>query len=312
MYLVTGGAGFIGSNIVDALVSRGEKVRVLDDFSTGRRDNLAAFTDKIEVLQGDIADAAICARAVQGVRFVLHQAALPSVARSMEDPLSTNKTNVHGTLSLLWAAKIAKVERFVYASSSSVYGESPTLPKQEDMPPRPISPYAVSKLTTEYYASVFTQAYQLPTVGLRYFNVFGPRQDPNSHYAAVIPRFITSILAGRAPTIFGDGAQSRDFCFIENVVSANLLACTSTNAVGQVMNIACGSRIDLNELVQKINLLLNTNIVAIHEPTRTGDIKHSLADIERAQRLLGYQVLADFDEGLRRTVAWYQRAEAPQ
>jgi nucleoside-diphosphate-sugar epimerase len=308
MYLVTGGAGFIGSNLVEALVARGEKVRILDDFSTGRRENLAALLKEVEVIEGDVSDIQVCKRALQGVRFVLHQAALPSVARSVEDPLSSNKTNVDGTLSLLWAAKEAKVERFVFASSSSIYGESPTLPKHEEMPPRPISPYAVSKLTTEYYASVFTHAYQLPTVGLRYFNVFGPKQDPNSHYAAVIPKFITSIVAGRAPIIFGDGTQSRDFCFIENVVSANLLACTSTAAIGQSMNIACGGRIDLNELVQKINQLLGTNVAAAYEPPRTGDIKHSVADIEKAKKLLGYKVLADFDEGLRRTVAWYQRA----
>jgi nucleoside-diphosphate-sugar epimerase len=306
MYIVTGGAGFIGSNLVEALVSRGERVRVLDNFSTGRWENLADFQGKIEIIEGDVADLDTCRRAVAGARYVLHQAALPSVARSIEDPIASNRTNVDGTLALLVAARDAGVERVVYASSSSIYGDTPTLPKHEGMTPAPISPYGVSKLVDEYYAGVFTRVYGLKTAGMRYFNVFGPRQDPNSHYAAVIPKFITSILAGEPPTIFGDGTQSRDFCFIANVVSANLLACTSETAVGQVMNVACGDRIDLNALVKKINVLLGTAIAPRYAESRPGDIKHSLADVSRAKELLGYQVLADFDEGLRRTVEWYK------
>jgi nucleoside-diphosphate-sugar epimerase len=228
------------------------------------------------------------------------------VARSVEDPLASNRVNVDGTLSLFVAARDARVERVVYASSSSVYGDTPTLPKVEAMLPQPISPYAVSKLVTEHYGAVFSRIYGLATVGLRYFNVFGPRQDPQSHYAAVIPKFITSLLKGEAPVIFGDGTQSRDFCFIENVVSANLLACTSERAAGQAMNVACGDRIDLNTLVRKLNSLLGTALAPYHSDPRAGDVKHSLADISRAQELLGYRVLADFDEGLRRTVAWYK------
>jgi UDP-glucose 4-epimerase len=307
MYVVTGGAGFIGSNLVEALIARGERVRVLDNFSTGRRENLADLRDKIELIEGDVADLDTCRRAVAGARYVLHQAALPSVARSIEDPIASNRTNVDGTLALLVAARDAGVERVVYASSSSIYGDTPTLPKHEGMAPAPISPYGVSKLVDEYYAGVFTRVYGLKTVGLRYFNVFGPRQDPNSHYAAVIPKFITAIVRGEPPTIFGDGAQSRDFCFIANVVSANLLACTAEAAVGQVMNVACGDRIDLNALVQKINVLLGTAVAPRYAESRPGDIKHSLADVARARELLGYEVLADFDEGLRRTVEWYKK-----
>jgi nucleoside-diphosphate-sugar epimerase len=306
MYLITGGAGFIGSNLVEALLARGESVRVLDNFVTGRRENLAPFAGKFELLEGDIADPATCRAAVRGVRFVLHQAALPSVARSIEDPLATHRTNVDGTVQLFLAARDAGVQRVVYASSSSVYGDTPTLPKHEAMQPNPISPYAVSKLVTEHYASVFGRIYGLETVGLRYFNVFGPRQDPNSHYAAVIPKFIQALLRGESPTIYGDGTQSRDFCFIANVVSANLLACTAPGAAGVVANVACGSRIDLNELVARLQKLLGVSIPATYAPARTGDVKHSLADISRAESALGYRILADLDEGLRQTVAWYQ------
>lgn len=306
MYLITGGAGFIGSNLVETLVARGETVRVLDNFATGRRENLAPFLDKIDLLEGDLADPSTCRAAVRGVRYVLHQAALPSVARSIEDPLSTNRTNVDGTLQLFWAARDAGVQRVVYASSSSVYGETPTLPKHEAMSPAPISPYAVSKLVTEQYAAIFDRLYGLETVGLRYFNVFGPRQDPNSHYAAVIPKFLRAMTQGEPPTIFGDGLQSRDFCFVANVVSANLLACEAPAASGAVMNVACGSRIDLNELVARLNTLLGTSITPLYAPARSGDIKHSLADISRAQELLGYRVLADLDEGLRRTAEWFR------
>ena len=306
MYLITGGAGFIGSNLVEALLARGEKVRVLDNFLTGRRENLAPFQGQFELLEGDIADPSTCRAAVAGARYVLHQAALPSVARSIEDPLATHRTNVDGTVQLFLAARDAGVERVVYASSSSIYGDTPTLPKHEAMIPNPISPYAVSKLVTEQYATVFGRIYGLEAVGLRYFNVFGPRQDPNSHYAAVIPRFIQNLLRGEAPTIYGDGTQSRDFCFIANVVSANLLACTAPGAAGVVANVACGSRIDLNELVARLNALLGTALAPNYAPTRPGDVKHSLADISRAEGALGYQVLADLDEGLRRTVAWYQ------
>ena len=305
-YLVTGGAGFIGSNIVAALVARGERVRVLDDYSTGRRENLALVLDRIELLKGDLRDLKTCRRAAEGVEYVLHQGAVPSVQRSVDDPLASNEANVNGTLNLLVAARDAHVRRVVYASSSSVYGDSPTLPKCEDMPTAPKSPYATSKLAAEHYCRAFTEVYGLETVSLRYFNVFGPRQDPTSEYSAVIPLFIGAMLAGRRPTVYGDGLQSRDFTYVDNNVQANLLAATAPGVAGQTFNIACGERYSLLDLIAALNRILGTDIEPLYGPPRPGDVKHSLADITLAQERLGYVVRVGFEEGLERTVAWYR------
>lgn len=303
IYLVTGAAGFIGSNIVEELVRRGEQVRALDNLSTGRISNLAPFTSSIEFVQGDITDETTLRQAMLGVDYVLHQAALPSVPRSVRDPLSSHEANATGTLKLLIAARDAGVRRVVYASSSSVYGDSPTLPKREDMPTRPLSPYAVNKLAGEEYCKVFTRVYGLPTVALRYFNVFGPRQDPTSQYAAVIPAFISTMLRGGRPTIYGDGLQTRDFTYVSNVVQANLLACQSERAVGLAVNVACGDRISLLDLVASLNTILGAEIRPMFEPERQGDVKHSLADISLAAETLGYQPVVGLEEGLARTAA---------
>jgi UDP-glucose 4-epimerase len=305
-YLVTGGAGFIGSNIVQALLARGESVRVLDNFATGRRQNLTEFGSRIELIEGDIRDRAVAARAVEGVDYVLHQAALGSVPRSVQDPLASNDVNVNGTLNLLWAAhQAASVKCFVTASSSSVYGNTPLLPKEESMLPNPISPYAVSKLACERYTLSFHAVYGLPTVALRYFNVFGPKQDPTSQYAAVIPRFITALMRGHAPIVYGDGEQSRDFTYIDNVVQANLAACTAPEAAGYAMNIACGERYSLNTLLQLLAEIMGTQAQPVYESERLGDVKHSMASIQRAQHLLNFSPLVNFREGLKRTVAWF-------
>jgi len=301
-YLVTGAAGFIGSNIVEELVRRGEEVRALDNLSTGRISNLDRVMSSIQFIRGDVTDEATLAQAVGGVDYVLHQAALPSVPRSVQEPLASHEANATGTLKLLIAARDAGVKRVVYASSSSVYGNSPTLPKQESMPTDPLSPYAVNKLAGEQYCKVFWLVYSLPTVALRYFNVFGPRQDPKSQYAAVIPAFITAMLEGKRPKIYGDGRQSRDFTYVSNVVSANLLACEREEAVGSALNIACGKRITLLELVDKINDLLGTKLEPIFEPERPGDVKHSLADISQAEGKLGYKTQVHLQEGLARTI----------
>lgn len=305
-YLVTGGAGFIGSNLVHALLERGEQVRVLDDFSTGRRVNLADVLPQIEVIEGDLADPDVCRRAVENVDYVLHQGAVPSVSRSVQNPLRSHHANATATLNMLVAARDAGVKRFVYASSSSVYGDSPTLPKQEDMTPRPKSPYAVAKLAAESYCRIFYDLYGLETVSLRYFNVFGPRQDPTSAYSAVIPLFIKAMLAGESPTVHGDGTQSRDFTFIANNVQANLLATQAPDVGGQVFNIACGQRYSLLDLIERLNQALGTSIEPAFGPQRAGDVKHSLADIAKAQDLLGYNVDVDFEEGLARTIDWYR------
>ncbi len=305
-YLVTGGAGFIGSNIVHELVKRGEHVRVLDNLSTGRPENLRGILDKIEFIEGDICDENTVRRAVYGVDYVLHQAALPSVQRSVNDPIASNRVNVNGTLNLLMAAREEKVKRFVIASSSSVYGDTPVLPKVEDMPINPLSPYATSKLAAEKYAMNFYKLYGLPTVALRYFNVFGPRQNPKSQYAAVIPKFITAMLKGESPVVYGDGEQSRDFTYIENVVEANLRACHSEKAPGHVVNIACGKRYTLNELLHLLENILEMPANARYEEPRPGDVKHSLASIELAREVLGYEPQISFEEGLRKTVAWYR------
>jgi nucleoside-diphosphate-sugar epimerase len=301
-YLVTGGAGFIGSNIVAHLVSLGERVRVLDNFSTGRRVNLAPLVDRIEVIEGDVRSYHIVWEAVQGVDFVLHQAALPSVPRSVRDPLTTNEVNVVGTLNVLQAAREAGVKRVVYASSSSVYGDSAELPKRETMCPRPMSPYAISKLAAEQYCQVFWRLYGLETICLRYFNVFGPRQDPASQYAAVIPRFITAMLEQRPLTVYGDGEQSRDFTHVDNVVQANLLACQAPNGPGQVFNIACGQRYTLLQLIDLLREITGREPQVVHGPPRPGDVRHSQADISRASQVLGYAPRVNFADGLARTV----------
>jgi len=306
-YLVTGGGGFIGSNIVEELTRRGENVKVLDNFSTGRRENIEPFLGDVELIEGDVRSYHLVREAVEGVDFILHQAALPSVPRSINDPISTNEVNVVGTLNILDAAKDANVKRVVYASSSSIYGNSEVLPKREDMMPEPLSPYAVSKLAGEKYCQVFSRIYSLETVCLRYFNAFGPKQDPTSQYSAVIPKFIAMMLNGCPPTIYGDGLQSRDFTFIANVVDANLLACEAPNVNGEVINIACGESSSLLDLVEALNNLLNTNIVPKHLEARKGDVKHSLADIEKAKRLLNYYPKVSFKEGLRKTLDFYRK-----
>ncbi len=303
-YLVTGGAGFIGSNLVTALVERGETVRVLDNFSTGHRANLAPVADRIELMEGDIRDPEQVRQAVAGSDYILHQAALPSVPRSIADPLTSNAVNVTGTLTLLQAAREAGVKRLVQASSSSVYGDNPALPKQETMATRPMSPYAISKLAAEQYGRVFYQLYGFETVALRYFNVFGPRQDPGSQYAAVIPKFITAMLQSQPPTIYGDGRQSRDFTFIDNVVQANLRACTAPEAAGGVFNIACGERYSLLDLLAHLAELTGSPAEAHHTAPRPGDVPHSQADISLARAVLGYEPAMTFGEGLARTVAW--------
>lgn len=284
----------------------GQKVRVLDDFSTGRRQNIASFIPDIELIEGDIRDASAVSKAVRGVDVVFHEAAVPSVPRSVREPQFTHDVNVNGTLGLLLAAKDNGVSRFVYASSSSAYGDTPTLPKVEDMAPAPQSPYAVQKLMGEYYARVFYVVYGLPTVALRYFNVFGPRQEPSSEYAAVIPKFITRMMGKTPPLIYGDGTQTRDFTYIENVVSANMLAVDSAQCSGEVINISTGQSVDLIELAKAIGSVVGVEIDPIFEPPRDGDIKHSFGDIEKAKRLLGFTIRVDLEEGLSRTVRWYR------
>lgn len=308
MYLITGGAGFIGSNIAKSLIAKGEKVRILDNLSTGRRSNLKDIISEIEFIHGDVNDSELLEECMKDVRFVLHQAALPSVPRSIADPVASNQAIIDGTLNVLVKARDAGVQRVVLASSSSVYGSNPTLPKREDMELLPLSPYAVAKLTTEMYARVFAQLYDIETVSLRYFNIFGPLQDPSSQYAAVIPRFITRMLAGEAPVIFGDGEQSRDFTYIDNAVEANLKACHSLHVgQGEAINIACGERYSLNQLVKMLNSILGTNIEPQYVEPRTGDVKHSLADITRAQELLGYRGKVTMEEGLFKTVDYFKQ-----
>ncbi len=305
-YLVTGGAGFIGSNIAHELVRRGDRVRVLDNFSTGRRSNLAGIADRVDLVEGDLRLLADVEKAVDGVDVVLHQGALGSVPRSVADPVTTHEANSTGTLHVLWAAQRAGVRRVVYASSSSVYGDTPALPKAEDMPPAPLSPYSVSKLAGEHYARVFAGLYGLDAISLRYFNVFGPRQDPTSQYAAVIPKFVRGMLQGKRPVIFGDGTQSRDFTFVENVVAANLLAARAPAAAlrGAACNVACGERITLLHLVAVLNEVLGTRLEPDFQAPRPGDVLHSHAAIERAEELLGFRPVVRFAEGLRRTVEW--------
>jgi UDP-glucose 4-epimerase len=308
-YLVTGGAGFIGSNLVEEVLKRGDYVRVLDNFSTGRRDNLAEFisNSNFELIEGDLRSYHIVLEAVNGIDYVLHQGALPSVPRSVKDPITTNDVNVNGTLNILDASINAGVKRVVFASSSSIYGNGEELPKREDMKPAPESPYAISKYAGERYCQIFTKLYGLETVCLRYFNVFGPRQDPNSQYSAVIPKFILLIKEGQSPTIYGDGEASRDFTYVANVVNANLLACTAKDAVGEVFNIACGESITINQLVKKITDFFGNNIKPIYESPRPGDIKHSYACIDKAKNCLGYDRIVCFDDGICKTVESFQK-----
>jgi nucleoside-diphosphate-sugar epimerase len=306
-HLVTGGAGFIGSSIAEALLARGESVRILDDFSSGRRENLAGLSGDLEVVEGTIVDPHTVARCVEGVEIIYHQAALPSVARSVDDPQRSMLVNVQGTTVVLDQARRAGVRRVVFAASSSAYGDTPTLPKVETMAPQPLSPYAVSKLAGEHLMRVFAALYPIETVSLRYFNVFGPRQDPKSQYAAVIPRFVTAALAGERPTVYGDGEQTRDFCYIENVVAANLAAATTPKKLGgQVVNIACGERISLNQLLAFVSDEVGTKLDAIYAPPRPGDVRDSLADISAAHALFGYEPKVKVREGLARTIAAFR------
>ncbi|HEY6969641.1 MAG TPA: SDR family oxidoreductase [Candidatus Angelobacter sp.] len=309
-YLITGVAGFIGSNLAHTLINRGEEVRGIDNFSHGRHENIAAILDKFDFREADICDLDAVRSSCKGIDFVLHQGAIGSVPRSVEDPLSTNRSNVEGTLNLLSAAREAGVKRVVYASSSSIYGDSPVLPKRETMSPAPISPYAVSKYAGELYARSFYEVFGLETVSLRYFNVFGPRQHPSSLYAAVIPKFISQMLNGEQPTIFGDGTQTRDFTYIENVVSANLLACHAPAAkvCAGAFNIAVGAFLSLNQLYSLLQELIGFDQLPRYESKRAGDVHASLADITAAQEALGYRPLIQFKEGLQKTVEWY-RAE---
>lgn len=309
-YLVTGGGGFIGCNIVSALLAQGEQVRVLDNFSTGRRTNLASFRSRIELIEGDIRSYHIVQEAVIGVDFVLHQAALPSVPRSVRDPITTTEVNVLGTLNLLQAARKAGVKRFIYASSSSVYGDAPILPRHESMTPNPLSPYAISKLAGEQYCHVFWRLYGFETVCLRYFNVFGPHQDPTSQYSAVIPRFITAILSNTQITIYGDGQQSRDFTYVENIVHANVLACRTSDITGMPLNIAVGARYSLIDLVNRLSDIIGVSPLISYAPPRPGDVLHSQADISAAQAGIGYEPIVGFEEGLCRTVKWFQENTA--
>jgi UDP-N-acetylglucosamine/UDP-N-acetyl-alpha-D-glucosaminouronate 4-epimerase len=307
--LVTGGAGFIGSSLVRALLARGDAVRVIDNFSSGKHENLAEVADRIELVEADILDERALGRAIEGVEVVFHEAAIPSVPKSMAEPVENHAANATGTLRLLEAARRARVRRVVYAASSAAYGDEPTLPKVESLVPAPISPYGGSKLAGEIYLHVYARAYGLETVSLRYFNVFGPRQDPQSEYAAVIPKFITAALAGRQPRIFGDGTQSRDFCHIDNVIEANFKAASAGagQVSGGVFNVACGQATTLNQVVALIGEALGQKLEAVHEAERAGDIKHSHADISAARARLGYEARVSFAEGLRRTIDWYKR-----
>ena len=309
LYLVTGGAGFIGSQLVERLLRDGARVRVLDNFSAGTRANLAfprELRRRLEVVRGDVRNLATVARAVRGARVVFHQAAMRSVPRSIEDPLGANANNVTGTLHVLEAARRARVPRVVYASSSSVYGDRPELPKREEQPAKPVSPYAVSKVAGELYASVWSRLFGVEAIGLRYFNVFGPRQDPKSEYAAVVPRFITWALRGRPLQVHGDGTQSRDFTYVDNVVEANLLAGRAPGAAGEVFNVGCGSRTSLLEIIGMLEVIVGRPLARRHTPSRAGDVAHTLADLTKAKRLLGYEPLVRFEEGLQRTVAYFR------
>ncbi len=305
-FLVTGGAGFIGSNICRRLVSQGCFVRVVDNLITGKRSNLHDIIDKIEFIEADMGDPAVAAQAMKDVEVVLHQGAVPSVPKSLADPVTTHKHCVDATFTLLMAARDAGIKRFVYAASSSAYGDSETLPKVETMPTNPLSPYAVAKLTGEYYCKVFCGVFGLETVSLRYFNIFGPYQDPTSQYAAAIPAFVTMILNDQSPTVYGDGEQSRDFTYIDNVIEANLLAARTKETHGEVVNIACGDSITINAIIDLINKTFGKNVKANYVPERAGDVKHSLADISLAEKVIGYKPIVPFREGLATAISWYR------
>lgn len=307
--LVTGGAGFIGSHIASGLSRSGARVRVIDDLSTGYRENLEEIGGEVDFVHASLADEKALSRALEDVELVFHEAAIPSVPRSVEDPRQTHIASVDSTFSLLLAAREKKVKRIVYAASSSAYGDKPTLPKVEDMLPEPLSPYAVAKLVGEYYAQVFTRVYGLETVSLRYFNVFGPRQDPSSQYSGVISRFISDLLSGKRPVIYGDGEQSRDFTYIDNVVDANLKAAETSKGIGQIINVANGERITLNHLFEELKGLTGKHDVTVdYQPPRAGDVKHSLADITRARQLLGFEPKVDLRSGLELTIDWWRNS----
>jgi nucleoside-diphosphate-sugar epimerase len=303
LYVVTGGAGFIGSHLSEALLARGERVRVVDSLITGHKRNLAKGAEFVE---GDLADLDVAKRGIDGADYVLHQAAIPSVPRSVQDPITSNRANIDATLNVLVAARDAKVKRVVYAASSSAYGNAAALPKREDMPTGPLSPYALQKLVGEDYLKLFTQLYGLETVSIRYFNVFGPRQDPGSPYSGVISLFITALLSGKAPKIYGDGGQTRDFTYVANVVDGVLRACTANGASGEVINVATGGRISLNELFSTLKKIIGGDVSPEYLPERAGDVRDSQADISKAKQILGYSPVVTFEEGLRRTVEWYR------
>ncbi len=305
-YLVTGGAGFIGSNICRRLVSEGCYVRVVDNLITGKRQNLSDISEQIDFVEADMGDPAVASAVMKDIDVVLHQGAVPSVPKSVEDPAATHKHCVDATFTLLMAARDAKIKRFVYAASSSAYGDSPALPKAETMPTDPLSPYAVAKLVGEYYCRVFYTVFGLQTISLRYFNVFGPYQDPTSQYAAAIPAFVTSVLRGVSPIIYGDGEQSRDFTYIDNVVEANVLAARAQATQGEVVNIACAERITINAVIKWINEILHTSVPPEYAPSRAGDVKHSLADIRLAERVIGYKPIIGFRDGLVKAIDWYR------
>ena len=306
-FLVTGGAGFIGSNITRKLVEQGCSVTVLDNLLTGKKSNLADCFDKIEFIEADMGDPAVAAKAVKNVDVVLHQGALPSVPKSVDDPVATNRHCVDATITMLIAARDAGVKRFVYAASSSAYGDTPTLPKVETMPSTPLSPYAVAKLAGANYCTAFFKCYGFETISLRYFNVFGPYQDPKSQYAAAIPAFVTSILKDESPTIYGDGEQSRDFSYIDNVVEANLLAARAPKTAGEIINIACGESVTINQIIEMINEIVGKNVKPIYTDPRPGDVKHSLADISLAQEIIGYKSVIPFKAGLEKAIDWYSK-----
>jgi nucleoside-diphosphate-sugar epimerase len=310
-YLVTGGAGFIGSHLAEALVLRGDEVRVVDNFSTGHRHNLDAIKSSVALVEGDLSDPAVCRRAVEGIDYVLHQAAIPSVPRSVEDPAGSNRSNVDAALNVLVASRDAGVKRLVYAGSSSVYGDTPVLPKREDMTPNPLSPYALQKLVAEQYCQMFTRLYGFETVTIRYFNVFGPRQDPGSPYSGVISLFSAALLAGRRPTIYGDGEQTRDFTYVANVVDGVLRACQAPEVAGEVINVATNGRISLNTLLQTMERILGVEGGAVHGEPRPGDVRDSQADITKAKALLGYVPTVSLDEGLEHTLRWFRAERNP-
>jgi UDP-glucose 4-epimerase len=311
-FLVTGGAGFIGSNLVDELLRRGHRVCVLDNVSTGRRENLAAVRDRIEFFEADICNLETIRPCFAGVQYVLHLAALPSVPRSVADPLSANKVNIEGTLNVLLASRDANVKRVVFAASSAAYGDNPTLPRVESHEPRPMSPYALTKVAGEYYCQIFTRLYGLEAVALRYFNIFGPRQNPHSQYTGVLSKFIAAYIEGTTPIIFGDGEQSRDFTYIDNVVDATLRACTAPDASGKVINVGVGGRFTLNQTITLLNQIFGKQVTPRYDPPRSGDVLHSQADISLARQVLGYEPQVPYEQGLRKTVEWYRHELAAE